>query len=205
MQNEYEEFKLLTDEAETTSVFLTDAAPGPCNVMLDLETWGTTSGSALRSIGAIMFDPHTDELGATFYANISDASCEAAGLVRDTDTIAWWGRQSAKAQEMLLDDQLTLTEVASQFDDWWRKNRGIFVWSHGANFDGPLWEAAMRAIGRKVPWKFWDSRCTRTCYDVTGFNDKTVARRGTYHNALDDARHQAICVQRAYAKNAGRK
>ena len=38
--------------------FLTDATPGPCNVMLDLETWGTAPGSALRSIGAVMFDPH---------------------------------------------------------------------------------------------------------------------------------------------------
>jgi hypothetical protein len=181
-----------------------DAAPTAINCMLDLETWGTASGCALRSIGAIMFDPHTDELGPTFYANISDASCEAAGLVKDADTIAWWSKQSQKAQDMLKDNQLTLTEVAVKFDAWWRSNRGMFVWSHGANFDEPIWSAAMKKIGRSVPWKFWDSRCTRTAYDVCGFDPRSVRRAGTYHNALDDARYQALCVQKAYAKINGR-
>ena len=177
----------------------------PCNVMLDLETWGTTPGCALRSIGAVMFDPHSDEIGANFYANIADQSCEQAGLVRDASTVDWWSKQSTKAQEMLLDGQLTLTEVAVRFDEWWRKNRAIFVWSQGSNFDGVLWEAAMRAIGRGVPWKFYDARDTRTAYDLASFDSRTIRRQGTYHNALDDARHQAVCVQRAYAKVEGRR
>lgn len=187
---------------ETTTVFLTDAAPGPVNAMLDLETWGTRPGCAVRSIGAVMFDPHTDELGATFYANVSDASCREAGLHVDPNTVKWWEGQSATAQKMLMTDQLTLTEVGERFDAWWRKNGGIFVWSHGANFDEPIWSAAMHVVGRRVPWKFYDSRCTRTAHDVCGFDPRSVKRLGTYHNALDDARHQAICVQKAYAKNA---
>ncbi len=182
--------------------FLTDAAPPrPCNVMLDLETWGTRPGCAIRSIGAIMFDPHTDELGATFYANISNDSCSQAGLHVDPKSAEWWGKQNPKAQEMLLTDQLTLTEAGERFDAWWRKNGGIFVWSHGADFDAPVWAAAMHAVGREVPWKYSNARCTRTVYDIVGFNNYAVSRKGTYHNALDDARHQAICVQRAYAKN----
>jgi hypothetical protein len=189
----------------SAGVFLMDAWTGPVNAMLDLETWGTGPGAALRSIGAVMFDPHSDEMGATFYANISDASCEVAGLVWDAQTVAWWAKQSQRAQDMLMTDQLTLTEVAVKFDDWWRKNRAIFVWSQGANFDCVLWEAAMRAVGRGVPWKFYDARDTRTAYDVADFDSRTVRRAGTYHNALDDARHQAICVQRAYARVNGRK
>ncbi len=191
-------------DEETTSVFLMDAAPTAINCMLDLETWGTRPGCAIRSVGAVMFDPHTDEIGAEFYANVSDVSCREAKLHVDPDTAAWWARQTKQAQDALLTTPLTLTEVATAFDDWWRKNRGMFVWSHGANFDEPIWSAACHAIKRKVPWKFWDSRCTRTVYDVTGFNDKAVRRSGTYHNALDDAKHQALCVQRAYAKNNGR-
>jgi hypothetical protein len=198
---------MMQGEYETTSLFLTDAAPPTAiNCMLDLETWGTASGSAIRSIGAVMFDPHSKEIGAEFYANITDASCEAAGLVKDTNTINWWSGQSQTAQDALLVNQLPLVEVSVKFEAWWRSNRAVFVWSHGANFDEPLWSAAMRAIGRGVPWKFYDSRCTRTAYDIAGFDPRTVKRQGTYHNALDDARYQATCVQRAYAKvNGGNK
>lgn len=174
------------------------------NVMIDLETWGTRPGCAIRSIGACSFDPHGDQIGDTFYANISDASCKVAGLHVDDGTVAWWKKQSQQAQDALVVDQLTLTEIAVMFEDWWRKTKGVFVWSQGANFDEPLWGAATHAIGRRVPWKFWDSRCTRTVYDVAGFNPRSVKRAGTYHNALDDARHQAVCVQRAYAKIEGR-
>lgn len=189
---------------ETTSVFLMDAAPGPQNLMLDLETWGTRPGCAIRSVGAVMFDPYTNEFGEEFYANVSDASCREAGLHIDPSTEAWWAKQTQQARDALTVDPLTLTEVAERFDVYWRRARAIFVWSHGANFDEPIWSAAMHALGRRVPWKFWDSRCTRTVYDIAQLDPRTVRRAGTYHNALDDAKYQALCVQKAYAKAAGR-
>lgn len=183
---------------EKTSVFLMDGPPPLGNIMMDLETWGTTPGSALRSIGACEFNPHTDEIGETFYANIADQSCLSAGLVQDAGTVAWWGRQTQKAQDALLVDQRPLSEVVISFAQWFRKVRGVFVWSQGANFDQPLWDAACRAVGLEAPWKFWDSRCTRTAYDMGGLNPRTIKRMGTHHNALDDAIHQARCVQAAY-------
>lgn len=192
-------------EFETTSVFLTDA--GPCNVMKDLETYGTYAGCAVRSIGAAMFDPHDVGHGEEFYMNITDESCLAAGLVQDPSTVVWWGLPAqAKASMVFAKDPRPLREVGEAFNAWWRKNRGIFVWSQGANFDQPIWEAAMRAVGLVVPWKYWDSRCTRTAYDVGGFNSRSVKMQGTAHYALDDAKHQIVCVQRAYAKvNGGAK
>lgn len=80
----------------------------------------------------------------------------------------------------------------------------MFVWSQGANFDEVLLSCAMRAVKVVPPWKFSDARDTRTAYDIAGFNSYAVKRAGTYHNALDDAKHQARCVQGAYAK-IGRK
>jgi hypothetical protein len=164
-------------------VFLMDGPPPLANVMLDLETWGTAPGSALRSIGACEFDPHTDQIGEKFYANIADESCVEVGLIKDASTVAWWGRQTKQAQDSLL--------------------VGVFVWSQGANFDQPLWEAAVRPLGMRTPWKFTDSRCTRTAYDMGGFNPYVMKRAGTHHNALDDAIHQAKCVQGAYRKRNG--
>ncbi len=203
--NEYESLNLLDDDAETTSVFLTDAAPGPCNVMKDLETYGTFAGCAVRSIGAVMFDPYGTGHGEEFYMNIDDQSCLDAGLVQDPSTLAWWSKpEQAKAATVFAKDPRPLKEVGEAFNAWWRKNRGVFVWSQGANFDQPIWEAAMRAVGLGTPWRFWDSRCTRTAYDMGRFNNKGVRMRGVAHFALDDAKHQVVCVQGAYANVNGR-
>jgi len=147
-----------------------------------------------------MFDPHGTEIGAEFYTNVDDASCTKAKLHVDPDTVEWWSRQSQQARDSLMLDQKPIEDVLWDFFKWVTRQRGIFVWSHGANFDEPIIQAAAYAIGQRVPWKFWDVRDTRTVYDMAQFNPRSVKRSGTYHNALDDARHQAVCVQRAYAK-----
>jgi hypothetical protein len=166
------------------------------HVMLDLETWGTKPGAALRSIGAVFFDLRGGT-GAEFYANIDRESCLAAGLAVDPGTERWWSQQSKQAQDSLLVDPKPLKEVVTLFHAWFFKNKGLKVWSQGANFDGPLWEAAAAAVGARVPWKFYDTRDTRTVYDVFGFDTGMLPRAGTYHNALDDAKHQVRCVQTA--------
>jgi len=65
--------------------------------MVDLETWGTQPGSMLRSLGAVVFDPMTGELGEAFYTNIDEASQEAVGLKKDARTVQWRAEQSAEA------------------------------------------------------------------------------------------------------------
>jgi hypothetical protein len=170
------------------------------NVMLDLETWGTSPGAAIRSIGAVMFDPISGEMGADFYTNVDDASCLKAGLMMDGSTVDWWSKQSQQARDSLLTDQVSIKDALLSFNKWVRDNRGMFVWSQGANFDEPIITAAMRAVNVPVPWKFWDVRDTRTAYDMARFSARSVKRTGTYHNALDDAHHQARCVILAYGK-----
>lgn len=170
------------------------------NVMKDLETWGTRPGSALRSIGAVTFDVYGNGYTSEFYSNISEESCLEAGLVKDPDTVTWWLGQGDAAQKVLLKDQRPLREVGEAFNDWWSQNRGLWVWSQGSNFDVVLWEAAMRAVGLPVPWKFWDTRDTRTAYEMGKLNTRAIKRKGIHHFALDDAKHQAMCVQRAFAR-----
>lgn len=169
------------------------------HVMLDLETWGARPGSALRSIGAVTFDVRLTDIGETFYRNIDKQSCLAAGLTIDPDTAAWWDRQSPESLATLEDDQRALSETVDDFHEWFSRVGAQFIWSQGGNFDEPLWAAASRAVEKTVPWKYWDARCTRTIYDAAGFNFRLLARYGVHHNALDDAIHQARCVQHAMA------
>lgn len=170
------------------------------HLMLDLETWGTAPGSALRSIGAVFFDL-SGKTGETFYRNIDKQSCLDAGLKIDKSTVEWWSRQSAAAQRALEDNPRPLKEVIVDFHAWAGRNSGVRVWAHGAAFDPVLWEAAIKAAGFvSTPWKFWNTRDTRTVYEVFDFDIRDLPRDGTYHNALDDALYQVRCVVTALSK-----
>lgn len=164
------------------------------HVMLDLETWGTKPGSAIRSIGAVVFNPKTGKLGAEFYANIIDASCEDVGLTKDASTVKWWSEQSAEARDALAESQQMLCDVLGEFSRWWDFVGGKQVWGHGASFDPVLLEAAYEAsMIADAPWKFWDIRCCRTVLALAP--EETAAPKGyVKHNALDDAKAQALRV-----------
>jgi inhibitor of KinA sporulation pathway (predicted exonuclease) len=171
------------------------------HVMLDLETWGTAPGCAIRSIGAVAFSlVHIDVSPAPFYRNIEDQSCVDAGLIKDPATEAWWAKQSAEAQDFLLRDPVLLPEALSEFWTWFKQVDGAQLWSQGANFDIPILEAAYRATGVAIPWKYFNVRDTRTVYDICGFDYYAEAREGTHHNALDDCMHQIKMVQAAIGR-----
>jgi hypothetical protein len=171
------------------------------HVMIDLETFGTRPGCVLRSIGACAFDPVLGTISTdTFYRNIAEEPSTAVGLTKDPSTVRWWSEQSPEAQALLLKDQVHFSDAARDFNRWWSAVGGEQVWSQGSNFDGVLWEAACLAHGVRAPWKFYNTRDTRTVYETSGLNTKTILRQGTHHNALDDALHQARCVCESFAR-----
>lgn len=173
------------------------------HIMLDLETFGTAPGSVLRSIGAVGFDPHGSGHEGEFYVNIDRGSCEAVGLTVDLATEKWWAEQSKEANDQLMRGPIPVLTAVKSFHAWYATVGGEYVWCQGANFDSVLWEQAAKACGARVPWKFWNVRDTRTIYHMARFNEKTMKRSGTYHNALDDAKHQVACVQEALKSWAG--
>lgn len=169
------------------------------HVMVDLETWGTRPGSALRSIGAVVFDPAnpTAPLGEAFYAVIDDASCAAIGLVKDPRTVQWWAEQSTEAKAAFEIDPRPIGGVLREFSAWFTKVGGEQVWGHGASFDPVLLEAAYDAVLLEAPWKFWDVRCCRTVLAMANRRPERHAK-DVHHNALDDAKAQARAVQAAF-------
>lgn len=167
------------------------------HVMLDIETLGLKPGCPILSIGAVYFDPYSNDMGLGFYRNIYLPSCYQAGLVHDENTIAWWDQQSVEAKEHLMFDQVFLREALSDFVIWLNADENTRIWCQGATFDAPIMEYALNLFNIKTPWKFWNVRDTRTIYDVCDFDVSRVERKGTYHNALHDAMHQVRCVQMA--------
>lgn len=170
------------------------------HVMLDLETWGTTPGCAVRSIGAVEFSPSSGVTGQTFYCNVDKQSCLDAGLVIDPHTEEWWSQQSVEAQAVLETDAFSVAAATAKFWAWFTEGGWDHIWAHGASFDPPILQGAMEAVGVNPPWKFWNLRDTRTLYDLAGVNLKEMHREGTHHNALDDCLHQIKGVAEAYRR-----
>lgn len=163
------------------------------HVMLDLETLGTRAGCAVLSIGAVYFDANKG-LGAEFYTVVSRADCKLLGLHEDDDTMKWWARQSddAKAGVMKADahDAPTVLAALAEFRAFVKLDTNVKVWGNGADFDNPILVALCHAAGEKQAWGPWNGRCYRTLKSIAP--GPKLERVGTYHNALDDAKSQAL-------------
>ena len=169
------------------------------DVMVDLETYGNTPGCIILSIGAVGFCPEQMKLESEgFYNVISMASCREFFLGEDADTVSWWNRQSEDARKVIADAQnediaLTLPDALENLNGYVSQfggKRSVRVWGNGANFDNPILAVAYKMAGIKPAWEFWNERCYRSLKNwVPG---PKLERVGTYHNALDDARSQAL-------------
>lgn len=164
------------------------------NVMLDLETLGTSPGSVILSIGAVEFDM-AEGLGREFYTVINQMSCLQNGLVTDSNTLAWWAQQSKEARQVLEDSRtsdIKLPDAMHLFNAFLERcgdRTQIRVWGNGADFDNTLMIAAYKATAIKCGWKYHNNRCYRTLKETIGLPQSK--REGTHHNALADAKHQA--------------
>ena len=177
----------------------------PVHVMLDLETYGLTPGSALRSIGAVAFDPDwattagssegAAEFPSEFYANVDLASCLGDGLRVEAGTVDWWDRADEPARAALRENRKPIHVALLNFVGWYRSVGASVVWAKPLSFDVPLLEAAMRLAAVRPPWDRRAGRDVRTLLDAAGLRREDLPRfDGTPHHSLHDARHQARCV-----------
>lgn len=167
------------------------------HAMIDLETLGSTPGCAILSIGAIAFDPDTNELDHPFYRNVGLDSCLEHGLKVEGDTFYWWMTQSEAARKQLLEDRVTLGMALENLSQWLERINPSFIWSHGASFDIAVLTSAYKAVNWAKPWPFRKERDTRTLFYLAGY---TPAKAELAHHALEDSKAQALAVMEAMRK-----
>ncbi|MEZ0212475.1 MAG: 3'-5' exonuclease [Xanthobacteraceae bacterium] len=166
------------------------------DLMVDIETLGTAPGSVIASIDAVEFDATTGEFGKEFYHVIDIADAQKQGLTIDASTVKWWMQQSEEARASTFSEtNESLLYALYQFLYFVESTEAERIWAHSPAFDIVLLEAAYKAIRADWPWSHRNLRDTRTVYDLAGV---TVAKLGTEHNALDDAKAQAGAVIEAY-------
>ena len=168
--------------------------------MLDFETLGKNPDTAVLSLGAVLFNREKIIESKEWTFNLKE-QLKAKRSV-DADTLLWWMGQGADAQKVFRSacvDGQSVHAILPAFHSWVLPHK-VKVWGCGASFDIPIIESLLQSLKLDPPWAFWDIRCYRTLkamFDVEmGHNFK-----GTKHNALADATHQATVMQAYLQKN----
>lgn len=163
--------------------------------MVDLETLAVSPDALVLSLGAVHFDPYSDEIMDTLYFKIDIDDQDRLGREVDPNTVEWWSRQDPKIMEeaFSIDNRVPLTEAIDRFHKFaWGCTA---FWSHGSSFDLVILENIYRKLGKAVPWHYWALRDTRTLFDL-GFDPDLD--KGMKHDPLADAIRQAKGVQKVF-------
>ena len=170
------------------------------DVMIDLETLSTKPNAIILTIGAVRFDRNgpqkpIEELD-TFYRRIQMQTCIEVGLHHCTETTKWWLSQDteAKKEAFKMEGRVPLKEMLKEFTNWFGTNKNTKIWGHGDDFDCVVLGSAYRKCDMEPPWKFWNTRDTRTLFDICKFSLNELENTN-HHHALYDAYTQALGVQ----------
>ena len=159
------------------------------DVVLDLETLGTTSDSAVLSIGAVaLVEPRED-----FYVVIDKPS----GAV-DAGTVLWWLRQHEAVRGAVQSGQPEVSALLL-FADWLALRRGegtLRLWG-SEDFDTVILGNAYGRNGMERPWHYQEPRGLRTLFEFRGIDEDAIPWEGTEHIAIDCARHAAVALRLA--------
>ena len=158
------------------------------DLMIDLESLGTTPNSVILSGAFVYFDRLTGEVGDTIYEKFLVDKGLNEERYRCADTLEWWDKQDqdiyaeAKSGTVCLGHFLTTT-----LPDFYKPKTK--VWGNGATFDVAMLEDAIRQAGGTIPWKFWDIRDVRTVKDLAeGLVAPTKCKQA--HNPVADCENQ---------------
>jgi len=165
------------------------------HAMIDLETLGTTPDCAVLTIGGVKFDPNLiHKPTQEFYYRFEVNEQLDKGRTTLESTLEWWGKQDEEVREEALGDgnRTPVIEVLQALNKWCV---GIdAVWCQGPAFDICILENLYRQYDHHIPWAFWKIKDSRTLFGIMP-KDPRKEFDFAAHNALEDCKVQAICVQ----------
>ena len=165
------------------------------HAMIDLETLGTTPDCAVLTIGGVKFDPNLiHKPTQEFYYRFEVNEQLDKGRTTLESTLEWWGKQDEEVREEALGDgnRTPVIEVLQALNKWCV---GVdAVWCQGPAFDICILENLYRQYDHHIPWAFWKIKDSRTLFGIMP-KDPRKEFDFAAHNALEDCKVQAICVQ----------
>lgn len=190
--------------------------PLAVQVMVDIETMGTSVDSAILSIGMARFTV-TD--GVLPYGHghwhIDLADSLRNGAQADGDTISWWLTQPEASRRALRGLQrrdsgngglLEADALRTVHRALGTAEFGAFdgLWANGIDFDLVILSRALARHKLSVPWAYWQQRDLRTLRKLLPNVPAPERNEADKHSALADAMHQAAhCAALLRALRAG--
>lgn len=172
------------------------------DVMLDIETLGTSKNAVISTIAAIKFSrteniPSLKEMN-TFYKRIDQKSCTDLGMIIDNKTLEWWRSQPALARYEALEnpDRISITQALEEFNTWLGPSTTLKIWAKGIDFDCVILGEAYRRCNLDIPWKFWNVRDLRTLLDIGQVSNFDLPK-DNLHDSLHDCYRQIIGLRMA--------
>lgn len=155
------------------------------HILLDIEALGTRPGSAIFKLGAVAFIPESGELRETFEAMIEPQ----APFTADLETLEWH-RQKGTWPRPFAEESHSIGSALAQFEEWIRDCGEVEAfWAWGATYDFPLLAAGYDFAGFAAPWRYYETRCARTVWQLA-FGDRRHGPRP--HRAVEDAKAAAV-------------
>ena len=171
------------------------------DIMIDNETLNTKATSVILTMGLCAFKPFDGIVAQTkgqHYTSFDIQDQINKGRTISGASLKWWMGQSEEARNAAFADGIDLKSGLQRITDFVKSlepnANKVIMWARGQDFDIGQLNDMYETMGMVPPWKFWNSRDTRTLYSAAvakNGNEFELEREGTYHNALDDAIYQA--------------
>lgn len=166
------------------------------DLMLDIETLGTAPGCPVLSIGAVLFNSATGEMGPTFHQHLDLQGQLDKGAMPSASTMMWWLKQDLDARVAITVGQgyaASALVVLAKLKEWYREHLyGMarpLCWSQPAGFDFTLLRAPAARERIELPWPHRNERCLRTIAETAP--NAVRPKPELAHDALSDALAQA--------------
>lgn len=172
------------------------------DVMIDFETFGTSSDACIIQVGAVFFDKDTGFLGKEYKATVDAESAVQSGAIIDSSTIYWWLQQSEEARKSILNpDKRDIGEVMFELNEFLAP--ATRIWSH-ATFDFVILTTTLKRLGIKPRFRYTSGMDLRTLNFLAAPQILNLTRDGVHHDALDDCKFQVKYAVAAMNKIRGK-
>ena len=182
---------------------LPSASMADRHLQIDIETLDVSVTSVILAIGAVAFNPRGNGLEGepTFHTTISRKTQRDRSVSQQT--VEWWQQQSEEARASVFGgDLLPLHMALTNLTHWINRLQPTCtrVWAKSPDFDCAILTHACKSNNLIWPFKFWEARCVRTIIELAyPEGDFPIMKtEGPKHDALTDAKKQALEVQHAY-------
>ena len=172
--------------------------------MIDIETLDTENTAAVISIGAVVFDPDSQQVeDRMFHVNVEFEEALKYGTFSES-TVAFWERQPEEAIATLFDPKpVSLREALTEFEKYVKswKPKPKFIWGNSPAFDIAILRYACKQAGVTFPFTPWVEMDVRTLKNLLpkGMVPKKI---GVNHSAIDDCIWQCEIVQLFFGSNS---